>query len=439
MRILSNDGKVVVVEDPSEEELEAVARDNPGAQIVVVLKDSGSPPKLPKDLHPLEVHVARPSAAVEVAAAQLRARRTSFHLEAKKAVTRRDLLRGEVFVKRAVPQLYPELCMARFGCSECVDACPAGAVKIADRVVSIDPSKCTECGLCIAACPTGALATPGSDDVEIAAALAKAKLHGVSKITFTCYKSDRIGGDGEYVYKLPCIGSLGPEWILEALAAAGEVEVSCPDLKCPVAGATPALKLAGEVAEAFNLERNKEEGRISLKARPQMASFSGSRRRDYVEILPKFRDLYTGKKTTALKIYKVDVDADKCTLCGVCFAKCPQRAFDVSRDGDAVKLTLNPLKCVGCGYCEEVCPEKAIAVVKDEVLPPDVQEKAVDYVVRCKMCGRTFDTYKHVQAVKKKLGLKEDPEWLYLCPDCRRYYTAKRMLESALGRRTSPS
>lgn len=435
MRILSNDGKVVVVEDPSEEELEAVARDNPGAQIVVVLKNAGAPPRPPRDLHPLEVHVVRPSSAVEVAAAQLRARRTPFHLEAKKAVTRRELLKGEVFEKRAVPQLYPELCTAKFGCSECAEACPAGAVKIADRSVSIDPSKCTECGLCIAACPTGALATPGSDDVEIAAALAKAKLHGISKITFTCYKSGRINSEGEYVYKLPCIGALGPEWILEALAVAGEVSVQCPDPKCPAGGAQPALKLAGELAKAFGLEKSEEDGGVVLKAKARPISPSGSRRRDYLEALSKFRDLYTGEGTTALKVYSVNVDADKCTLCGVCFAKCPQRAFDVAREGDAVKLLLKPLKCVGCGYCEEVCPEKAIAVAKGEVLPPEVQEKAVDYVVRCKMCGRAFDTYKHVQAVKAKLGLKDDPEWLYLCPDCRRQYAVKRMLESALRRK----
>lgn len=435
MRILNNDGKVVVVEDPSDAELEALVKDNPGAQVVVVLKNAEAPPRLPRDLHPLEVHVVRPSSAVEVAAAQLRARRTPFHLEARKAVTRRDLLKGEVFEKRAVPQLYPELCMARFGCSECAEACPTGAVKIVDRSASIDPSKCTECGLCVAACPTGALAAPGSDDVEIAAALAKAKLHGISKVVFTCYRSGRISGEGEYVYKLPCIGSLGPEWVLEALAIAGELEVQCPDQKCPAGGASPALRLVEEMAKAFGLEEIKTEGGAVLKTRARPISPSGSRRRDYLEALSKFRDLYTGERTAALKIYAVDVNADKCTLCGVCFAKCPQRAFDVSRDGDAVKLSLNPLKCVGCGYCEEVCPEKAITVVKGEALPPEVEEKAVDYVVRCKSCGRAFDTYKHIQAVKAKLGLKDDPEWLYLCPDCRRQYTVKRMLESALRRK----
>ncbi|AEA11552.1 Iron-sulfur protein [Thermoproteus uzoniensis 768-20] len=439
MRILSNDGKVVVVEDPSKEDLEAVARDNPGAQIVVVLREAEAPPELPKGLHPLEVHVARASSAVEIAAAQLRARRAQFHLEASKAVTRRDLLRGEIFVKRAVPQLSPELCMARFGCSECVDVCPTGALKLADRSVSVDPSKCTECGLCISSCPTGALSAPGADDVEIAAALAKARLHGTSRVVFTCYKSAEASAEGRYVYRLPCIGALGPEWVLEAAAAAGEVEAYCPDLKCPAAGAKAGLEVVEEVAEAFGFEKiESKEDRAVVRTSPKAVSYSGSRRRDYLEVLSKFRDAYTGRKTQALKMYRVDVDPSKCSLCGVCFAKCPQRAFDVSRTGDAIKLTLNPLKCVGCGYCEEVCPEKAIAVGRHDSLPPEVEEKAVDYVVRCKSCGRPFDTLRHIETVKRRMGIKGDPEWLYMCPDCRRYYTAKRMLESALGKGASP-
>ncbi|MEL9990173.1 MAG: 4Fe-4S binding protein [Thermoproteus sp.] len=434
MRILNRDEKVVVVEDPTEEELERLARESPDAKFVVVLKEREAPPRLPKDVHPIDVQFLKPSASVEVAAAQLRARRAQFYLEPSKAVTRRELLRGEIFVKRLVPQVLPELCMARFGCSECVDVCPTGAIKIQEKSVSIDPQKCTECGICISACPTGALTTPGADDVEIAVALSKAKLHGVSKIVFTCYKADVVAREGEYVFKLPCIGALGPEWTLEA-AAAGNVEAYCPDPKCPVGGAKAGLKAVEEVADAFGFEKEVGENKISVRTSPRPLAYSGTRRRDYLETLAKFRDLYTGKKSAALKIYRVDVDADKCSLCGVCFAKCPQRAFDVSRDGDAVRLTLNPLKCVGCGFCEDVCPEKAIAVGKYDILPPEVEEKAVDYVVRCKSCGRTFDTYKHIQTVKKRMGIKGDPEWLYLCPDCRRYYTAKKMLESALGKK----
>lgn len=434
MRVLSNDGKVVVVEDPSESDLERIARENPGAQIVVVLKESKAPPaKIPRDLHRLEVAAVEASGA-EVAAAQLRARRTQFYIETSKAVTRRELLRGEVFVKRPIPQVLPELCTARFGCSECADVCPSGALKIVDREVKIDPSSCSECGLCISACPTGALVAPSADDVEVAAALNTARLHGLSKIAFTCYKSDRVAKDGEYVYKLPCIGALGPEWLLGAISVGGTVEVSCPDPGCPAGGAKPAVELAKRVAEAFGMAAEDVEGGVVVRGQRRMMAFSGARRRDYIEILSKLRDSYTGKRALELKVYRVDVDPNKCSLCGVCFAKCPQRAFDVSRDGDAVKLYLNPLKCVGCGLCEAICPERAIAVSRHEALPGDLEEKAVDYVVRCKSCGRPFDTMRHINAVKQKLGIKGDPEWLYLCPDCRRYYTAKRLLESALKR-----
>jgi ferredoxin len=267
-------------------------------------------------------------------------------------------------------------------------------------------------------------------------ALNAARRHGVAKVVLTCYRSNGVSADGQYVYRLPCIGAVGAEWVLEAGAMVGEVELRCPDPKCPVGGAGPALSAAKEAAEAFGASVEEGEGSVKIRAKwgVEIGALSGTRRRDYSELLKGLRRHYSGGRAP-LKMYKVEVDPNRCTLCGVCFAKCPERAFDVGRDGDAVKLYLNTAKCVGCGYCAAVCPEKAIAVSKADALLPEAEEKAVDYVVRCKSCGRAFDTLKHVQAVKAKLGIKGDPEWLYLCPECRRYYTAKKMLESALGKR----
>ncbi|WP_237179392.1 hypothetical protein [Pyrobaculum ferrireducens] len=73
-----------------------------------------------------------------------------------------------------------------------------------------------------------------------------------------------------------------------------------------------------------------------------------------------------------------------------------------------------------------------------DTLPPEVEEKAEDHVVKCKSCERPFDTSKHIETVKRRMGIKGDPEWLYMCPHCRRYHTAKRMLESALGKTQTP-
>jgi uncharacterized protein with PIN domain len=77
------------------------------------------------------------------------------------------------------------------------------------------------------------------------------------------------------------------------------------------------------------------------------------------------------------------------------------------------------------------CPEKAMNI-EPGVINDEWVVKVKDEVVRCRMCGKPFDTLRHIKATKARLGIKGDPEWLYLCPDCRRYYTAKQMLKANL-------
>ncbi|KDE56483.1 MULTISPECIES: 4Fe-4S binding protein [Methanoculleus] len=48
----------------------------------------------------------------------------------------------------------PELCT---GCETCVDACPAGAIRMEDAKAKIDAGLCIDCGTCVDECPSGAI------------------------------------------------------------------------------------------------------------------------------------------------------------------------------------------------------------------------------------------------------------------------------------------
>ena len=48
----------------------------------------------------------------------------------------------------------PELCT---GCETCVDACPAGAIRMEDAKAKIDAGLCIDCGACVDECPSGAI------------------------------------------------------------------------------------------------------------------------------------------------------------------------------------------------------------------------------------------------------------------------------------------
>ncbi len=58
--------------------------------------------------------------------------------------------------------------------------------------------------------------------------------------------------------------------------------------------------------------------------------------------------------------YKVIIDEDLCTGCGLCFSNC---AYDVfSEPVDGLPEILNEDDCVGCLTCQMNCPTEAIDI-----------------------------------------------------------------------------
>ena len=47
------------------------------------------------------------------------------------------------------------------GCEECVEACPAEAISMANGIAVISADECTECGTCSKKCKMGAIAADG--------------------------------------------------------------------------------------------------------------------------------------------------------------------------------------------------------------------------------------------------------------------------------------
>ncbi|MDO8523073.1 MAG: 2-oxoacid:acceptor oxidoreductase family protein [bacterium] len=52
------------------------------------------------------------------------------------------------------------------------------------------------------------------------------------------------------------------------------------------------------------------------------------------------------------------IDLDKCKMCMICWAMCPENSFRVMGG----KLVLDEEHCKGCGVCSEVCPKKFDAI-----------------------------------------------------------------------------
>jgi ferredoxin len=95
------------------------------------------------------------------------------------------------------------------------------------------------------------------------------------------------------------------------------------------------------------------------------------------KLLPRPLDFW------AANFYAV-LNADKCSLCGVCVKKCQVDAISVKkRNKKITAVKLNVKKCIGCGNCVAACKFDALSLVKKETetIPPENHEALSDILM----------------------------------------------------------
>jgi len=55
----------------------------------------------------------------------------------------------------------------------------------------------------------------------------------------------------------------------------------------------------------------------------------------------------------------LQIDLDRCDLCGTCVSVCPADCLELSE----TKLIVDNNKCTGCEICVRLCPFEALAVI----------------------------------------------------------------------------
>ena len=61
-------------------------------------------------------------------------------------------------------------------------------------------------------------------------------------------------------------------------------------------------------------------------------------------------------------MFRVMIDEDRCTSCGLCSKNCPANTIELSGSG---KYRIEQAACIRCGACFEVCPFKAVEIVNE--------------------------------------------------------------------------
>jgi Fe-S-cluster-containing hydrogenase component 2 len=359
----------------------------------------------------------------------------------KQIISRRELfmlpLRGNSLSPSDTPIVLDDSCEAKFGCSKCVDACPApGALKIESNSVTVSSEDCIRCGLCAGICPVAAIQVPQLSENAFHGLLTA--IHSSSAPTktlvITCDEQSITPRPWIDIEEVPGIGVMGVRQL--ALAANSSIDaviVHCADGLCAAKenakrAVNQISSLSGEDGPIVAyIEGKLDAAKIyeihkSAQARDTSFSPTGSAWKDYVKSLKSISRKPAEARGLGLTTMGI---ADSCTLCYACVESCPHRALAIRQD----RLDFTSEECTGCGFCARICPEQSITL--SQMGGPMMLSTRTVYKDEMMQCTRCKTPYVSMKMFKKVSGMIKDNESVIrLCPKCRQTEIYEKIFNS---------
>ncbi len=338
-------------------------------------------------------------------------------------------------------------------CSNCLNACPTGAITSAGDHVAIDPLICAGCGACAALCPSEAI-TYDAPPVS----------HLFRRIQTLAETYRKAGGSNPRL--LVHDDAHGAEMLrLAARFGRGLPADVIPVEIAALAGFGHAEMLAGLGAgfAAINILLSPTSDRDTLHREAELATAIGGPKitlhdlADPDQLSDALYDapvmdavatpiLAIGTRRqitrTAGKAIAADtliplpdtapygavlVDTVACTLCLSCVSLCPSGAL--TDNEDMPQLRFQEDACLQCGLCANICPEKAITLaprlnLSDQALSEVVLHEEEPFA--CVECGSLFGVKSTIEKITEKLASKHamfaNPQaarMIQMCDNCR--------------------
>lgn len=354
------------------------------------------------------------------------------------------------------------------GCSNCLDACPAGAITSAGDFVAIDDGICGGCGSCASHCPTGAVsyAYPERGDLvrRLQTMLTVYRDAGGRRPVLLLHDESEAAqiinimaraGRGLPANVLPvglhAAGMPGHDVFAAALAAGAEQIVVLTDplraddfasIDAEAAlfnhllaglgdGEGPRVSLFGErdpeVVESFLHDLAPASSITSTIFEPvggkrDIARSALQHLRDAIEGAPEIVALPEGAPYG-----RIVIDTQGCTMCLSCVSACPVGALADNPDRPEVRFV--EAACVQCGLCVKTCPEKVMTLTPQlnfaaAAMQPETLNTEEPF--ECIRCGTPFGSRSTIERVSTQLAgqhymfaSEDKAQLIQMCQDCR--------------------
>ncbi len=290
-------------------------------------------------------------------------------------------------------------------CTRCADACPSGAISVANNVVNIEAQKCLSCGSCAVVCPTDAIEfmRPTYEELKHRIHTSVKELHGEPVVVCARAAAHNVA-HADKVVQVPCISRIDTATLLEA-AVAGASKITIVDANCSTCKLKRAARnfqeVEREITDLLCAWNNSMEiirtCEVPLDAQPEdeVTARGGVSRRGF------FTDMKASVKSAASEALTVTIEneigakkehesissqlriRDNGRLAQVSMPRHEDIMEDLFELGEPVSgttimsthwgsLIFDPDKCNMCGICATFCPDAALSRVvasPDESVP----------------------------------------------------------------------